>query len=132
MVTEGQRHHEQKRLVLCNIKEAYQQFKVTHPGMDIGFSKFAELRPKQCVIAGGSGTHSVCVCTTHQNTKLMFRGAKIDSVTDGKYSTYHNCLAALQCNHPNISCCMGTCEECPGSEKLRESLDNAFENQMTH
>ena len=25
---------------------------------------------------------------------------------------------------------MGTCEECPGSETLRESLDNAFENQM--
>ena len=39
--------------------------------MKIGLSKFAELRPKECVLAGASGTHNVCVCTIHQNVKLM-------------------------------------------------------------
>ena len=38
--------------------------------MQIGFSKFCSLRPKLCVIHGSSGTHSVCLCTHHQNTKL--------------------------------------------------------------
>lgn len=41
------------------------------PQHTIGSSKFAELCPKWCVIAGSSGTHSVCVCTIHQNVKTM-------------------------------------------------------------
>ena len=51
--------------------------------MKIGFSKFAELRPKECVIAGSSGTHSVCVCTTHQNVKLMMVGTHMEDASDG-------------------------------------------------
>ena len=40
---EGEKEHNQKRLVLCNLKEAYHQFKQQHPGIKVGFSKFAEL-----------------------------------------------------------------------------------------
>ena len=40
----------------------------------VGFSKFADFHPKHCVLAGASGTHSVCVCTIHQNVKLMMLG----------------------------------------------------------
>jgi hypothetical protein len=69
---------------LCNLKEAYSSFKEKFPGAKIGFSKFVELRPKQCVLAGSSGTHSVCVCTTHQNMKLMFTASKIDQLTAGR------------------------------------------------
>ena len=36
----------QKRLLLCNLKELYQEFKVKNPTIGIGFSKFASLRPK--------------------------------------------------------------------------------------
>ena len=43
----------------------------------IGFSKFAELYPQHCVLAEASGTHAVCVCTIHQNVKLMMTGGKI-------------------------------------------------------
>ena len=67
--TDGEKVHQQKRLVLCNLKEAYHQFKVMHQGVTVGFSKFAQLRPKECVLAG----QCVCVCVTHQNTKLMMR-----------------------------------------------------------
>ena len=38
--------HKQKRLLLCNFKELYQEFKVKNPIIGIGFSKFARLRPK--------------------------------------------------------------------------------------
>ena len=68
-----ERVHMQKRLVLSNLKEVYQLFKQKHPTKSIGFSKFAELRPKKCVLAGESGTHSVCVCTIHQNVILMMQ-----------------------------------------------------------
>ena len=71
------RVHVQKRLVFCNLKELYQGFKQKHPTERIGFSKFAEFRPKHCIIAGTSGTHSVCVCTIHQNVKLMLNGINV-------------------------------------------------------
>ena len=61
----------QKRLVLSNLRELYRNFKDKHPDFKVGFSKFAELRPPNCVLTGASGTHSVCVCTFHQNVKLL-------------------------------------------------------------
>ena len=61
----------QKRLVLTNLKEAYLLFKDKFPGHKLGFSKFAALRPKHCILAGASGTHTVCVCAIHQNVKLI-------------------------------------------------------------
>lgn len=126
---DGERKHIQKRLVLCNLKEAFVQFKQTHSNHKIGFSKFAELRPKECVLAGGSGTHAVCVCTIHQNLKLMFHGAKLETLTE-KYS-YRNCLAEIQCNPPRIKCFLGGCEECPGVEKLQHRLEQHFDDNMT-
>ena len=97
----------QKRLVLCNLKELYQQFKAEYPFEGIGFSKFADLRPKHCVLAGARGTHSVCVCTIHQNVKLMLLGAKLDELPttdDTPLNSYHHCLARLICNPPLPEC----------------------------
>jgi hypothetical protein len=79
VTAKGVRQHLQKRLILCNLTEAFQRFKEKHTDLKIGLSKFAELRPKECILAGASGTHSVCVCTVHQNVKLMFLGAKLES-----------------------------------------------------
>ena len=96
--TSGKRDQVQKRLILCNLKEAYRLFKDTHPTHKIGFSKFAELRPLECMLAGVSVIHSVCVCKLHENTKLMMDGGKItDVVIDGvQMSTYHHCLSQIQ------------------------------------
>ena len=77
LTAEGKREHCQKRLLLCNLKELYEQFKTLNPGTEVGFSTFAMLRPRECILAGSSGTHSVCVCSLHQNAKLMFYGSKI-------------------------------------------------------
>ncbi|XP_044575208.1 uncharacterized protein LOC123259016 [Cotesia glomerata] len=58
---DGNRVHVQKRLVLSNLKELYQCFREINPAEKVGFSKFASLRPKHCVLAGASGTHTICV-----------------------------------------------------------------------
>lgn len=68
---DGKRILMQKLLLLMNLKELYAEFTKLNPDKKVGFSKFASLRPKQCVLAGSSGTHSVCVCVIHQNFKLM-------------------------------------------------------------
>ena len=62
----------QKRLVLCNLREAHAAFRNQHPIIKVGFSTFCDRRPRECVLAGDGGTHSVCVCTKHQNFKLRF------------------------------------------------------------
>lgn len=71
---DGQRIHVQKRLILSNVKELYELFRLRYPEKQIGFSMFAFLRPRHYVLAGASGTHTVCVCSMHQNIKLMILG----------------------------------------------------------
>ena len=122
---DGKRVHVQKKLVLSNLKEVYLAFKDTFPGQKIGFSKFAELRPQHCVLAGASGTHSVCVCTIHQNVKLMFTGAKLSTLIAPMAITlpsYHHCLAIIMCNPPLPACHLGECAYCPGISCLKDNL----------
>lgn len=70
----GVREHVQKRLMLSNVKETFVLFKKEHPDLKVGWTSFALLRPKQCVLAGTGGTHSVCVCPIHENVKLAING----------------------------------------------------------
>ena len=127
---DGEKVHQQKRLVLCNLKEAYHQFKVLHPGVKVGFSKFAQLRPKECVLAGKTGTHTVCVCVTHQNATLMMAGGRLDLLTKGEFKHYTDCLAFIQCEPPTADCANGVCKECRGAEALREELEAIMEGNL--
>ena len=77
IVKNGEKYHLQKKKVLGNLKEIFQKFKEQHPTVKVGFSKFAMLCPKECVLAGASGTYSVCVCIAHNNIKLMMHGSSI-------------------------------------------------------
>lgn len=123
----------QKRLILGNLKEIYQLFKKLYAEIDIGFSKFAELRPKHCVIAGGSGTHCVCVCTYHQNVKLMINDGKLKDVTvnDGtKLTDYKICLSKIMCQIPTSQCYLGNCKNCPLIESLKQLLLDHMEQEM--
>lgn len=63
--------------MMMNLTEAYEHFKEAHPENKVGFSKFAELRPKECISAGQSnGIHVVCVCQPHQNVSLKIDALK--------------------------------------------------------
>lgn len=132
----GNRIQKQKRLILCNLKEAYALFKQKHTDNKIGFSKFAELRPKHCVLAGASGTHSVCVCTIHQNFKLMMIGGKIAELTatdDVPLKTHKDCIALVICNPPQPACYLGDCKECEKADYiliLKERLRNLMNENM--
>ena len=56
---------------LCNLQELYTAFKEKHSNVNTGFSKFFAFRPKWCVLVGSKMTHSVCVCSAHQNVVLL-------------------------------------------------------------
>ena len=130
----GFKVQEQKHLILCNLREAYKLFKTKHPSLKVGFSKFAELRPKECILAGGAGTHSVCVCTIHQNIKLMIVGSGLSCCTEGEeihLSDYTSCLAATTCNEKSIDCFFHQCSDCNSlSNNFAEYLETIFEKHM--
>lgn len=71
---DGKRAKLQKHLLQLNLKEVYQLFKIQYQHIKIGFTKFSTLKPQNCVLAGSTGTHNVCVCPFHQNLKLMLEG----------------------------------------------------------
>ena len=105
---DGNKVVKQKKLVLGNLKEVYQKSKESENHLNIGFSTFCTLRPKHCVLAGGNGTHSVCVCTYHQNPKLQLNaiGEKNVSLED--------VMAQAVCDINSETCMMRKCKNCPG------------------
>ena len=113
--------HKQKWLVLRNLSELYSTFRDKYPNIKIGFSKFCTLRPKWCVLAGSSGshsvTHSVSVCSTHQNAVLL-----VDAI-DWEY-TYKDLIKKVVCDRDNKVCMMHRCESCLGSTALKKFLDD--------
>lgn len=132
---DGTRELRQKKMLMANLDEIYVDFKILHPVEKIGFSKFAELKPPECVLAGDSGTHSVCVCTIHQNVKLIVDNTRIkemDLFEKNKESTvtYRDFLNELLCTSPTPDCFLNECNKCPGTEVLAVALEIYFEIEM--
>ena len=115
----GEKVKYQKRLVLSNLKELYAAWKTTNPEKKIGFSTFAALRPKWCVLAGASGTHSVCVCKYHQNPKLMFEACLKSELND--------LMKLCVCSIDSENCMMGHWKERPGHQRLIDHLNECEE-----
>ena len=119
-VSIAKNEHKQKRLILCNLHELYSAFKEKNPNVKVGFSKFAELRPKWCVLAGSTGTHSVCVCSIHQNAKLLV------SAIDWEI-TYKDLISKVVCDASKKECMLHRCEKCPGRDALQKFLDEELD-----
>jgi len=97
--------------------------KVRYPEVKIGFSKFCSLKPKWCILAGASGTHTVCVCAIHQNIKLFLTPVNMH---------YKYLLPFLVCNPENRECMVNRCAPCPvslGTLKV-PLVELAWENQL--
>ena len=90
--------------------------------MKIGISKFCDLRPKYCITVGSKGTHSVCVCKTHQNVKLI-----VATFPFVEKLTYHDLMEQLVCSVSSKKCMLHRCEDCPGRSALVSFLVNKFE-----
>ena len=135
----GVKEKVQKRQILCTVYEAFLLFKEENPTIKIGFSKFAEERPKNVVLPGSTGTHTVCVCSYHQNPKLMMANSRITSRQEFKKIVgevdgdlfhgdleYHHLIAQLMCQPPSVACWQGECEQCGKSDGLADKLVKIF------
>lgn len=117
----GIKCQKQKRLVMGNLKEMFMLFKESYPHISIGFSKFAELRPKQCILAGASGTHTICLCVPHQNFKLLLDCMKNYKIIE-KDVSYRDCLSKIICKSPTEDCYLHKCQNCPGVLNFIENI----------
>lgn len=96
--------------------EAFQLFKNDNPGLKIGFSKFASIRPKECVLASSThGIHQTCVCVYHQNAKLIF-DSLVSHLDLKKYNieTLRQMMDILLCETATEKCRLNECKHCPG------------------
>jgi len=107
---EGQSITVQKRLILGNMREIFALYKSERRNPQVGFSTFAKLRPTYCVLAGAGGTHSVCVCTYHQNPKLQL------AALGEKDLSYKDLIDYSVCDSEREECMMMKCQDCPREE----------------
>lgn len=114
--TDGNCEKIQRRLILMNLNEAFEIFKSENPGLKIGFSKFASVRPNECVLASSAhGIHTTCVCVYHQNVKLIFDSLKSQfDLKAYNIETYRNMMEILLCETVTEKCRLNECEQCPG------------------
>lgn len=120
----------QKRLLLADLRGLFALYSKENLDCLVSFSKFAQLRPKHCILAGGNGTHSVCVCTIHQNCKLMIDSVNFKNLTKDSemiLEDYKDCLRQILCEQPVENCYLGECDKCPGTMKLENHLKKLLE-----
>jgi hypothetical protein len=122
----GQRVVKRKRLVLGTLGSLFSLYDAENPSHRVSLSKFCELRPKECVLAGQSGTHVICVCTYHENPNLMFEHGLLKTTT---LNAVKDCRALMLCSVPQRKCFMRQCEDCP-QMKLQETLEVHFDSEM--
>ena len=110
VIKNGKSVQEQKYLLLCNLKEAYELFKSKNENIKIKFSKFADLGPKECVLVGGVVIH----CLDLYNTS-KYETDDCGTLTNGEKHhliNYHQCIDAVTCNEASSSCYLGDCSSC--------------------
>lgn len=120
----------QKRLLMMDMRELYASYKKINPDVKIGYSTFLKLKPKHIILPGASGTHAVCVCTKHENVKMMLDAIGIKKLTlncETPISDYKDCLRLLTCENPSRKCHFNQCEECPDVKVFGDKINDLLE-----
>ena len=120
---DGNKVQKQKRLILGNLRELYSSFKSYEGSPHVGFSTFASLRPRHCVLAGSSGTHTVCVCTHHQNPKLQVAALGVKGLA------IYELMRKSVCDMNSRTCMLHTCNNCPREKGVRDYLNALVEKE---
>ena len=117
-------HPQTKTINSFKFKWTNANFKSRYVSTSIDFSRCCELWPKRCVFAGSSGTHSVCVCTYHQNMKLLLAPLNVN---------YQELFALILCDVNNKECIVHRYPHSPESTILFTSRlvhSNAHSNML--
>lgn len=141
------RERKERRIMHTNLRDSFYEFKKIHNDLDLGISKFAQLRPKNVKWPGQKGFYISCCCPYHQNFKLMLEGLKNASIegmemefaTDPTvvaimelFDDYKKFVAYMICDPPTEDCYMGYCEICPLYVNLDRVLSLSEGNEIRY
>ena len=101
------------------MQELYTFFKEKHSNVNIGSTKFCALRPKWCVLGSSKTTHSVCVCSAHQNFVLLVDAVAWDLADK-------DLIKKIVCSTESNKCILHRCKSCPVTPTLKECLDQGL------
>ncbi|KAF8793879.1 hypothetical protein HNY73_001911 [Argiope bruennichi] len=111
-----------KHFLTMYMKEAHALFKEENPSINIGYSKFCSLRPKNVLLLKDTPSDQ-CKCKSHENFILLLKGLNID---------YNNDFwKEVLCNSDLESKCWETkCDKCNAGKLLldfigKKGLNNA-------
>lgn len=121
VVKDGKKVKLQKKVLLCTVLEAHQQFKTDNPGVKIGKSLFASLRPPH-IVPISEKDHNVCCCKYHENFDLLCSGVK-GSVDLPDTKTLLNMTV---CDPESVKCYLGECTSC--NNTVSKLADHFFRN----
>ncbi|KAJ8671558.1 hypothetical protein QAD02_002817 [Eretmocerus hayati] len=123
----------QKRLLLCNLRECYQNFNDEHPEVSVGFSGFAEAHLPYVILPGATGTHTVCVCKIHQNFKLLIHALDLESIDDQlRKWNYKDILARIICSSPTHECYLRKCPSCPDIHVIVDEITRMLRRESIY
>lgn len=117
----------QKRLLLHTIAEVHELFLENFPNDEVCKTKFASLRPENCVFAGSPGTIQLCTCKICGNLKL-----KLDAVNIKRYfnlQKFSHCTRLILCENASQDCYNLKCSKCPGMSHFLSSLSSILESE---
>lgn len=125
VVTDGVRQVKQKRLLTMSLRESYVHFLKTHKDVDLSFSSFAALRPKNCRLLSKSGSHNVCVCTIHENVHLILRSLNKNRILSDRkiYMEQLLCAANLRTDFCHLRMCTDCYDTSISETKILEYLE---------
>lgn len=108
--------------LLDNLSDFYHKFLDENKNVKVSVSKFAELRPRNCVWPGKDGHHITCVCEIHENFKFLLRAIGYD----GKTEDFINAVVCKNKKGVRDNCHLGYCSDCPSEIIISEILDTSL------
>ena len=113
---DGKKMKLRKYYLTMYMREAYAIFSAAHPELELSFSKFCKLRPRNVLFLKNTPIDQ-CKCQIHENFRLKLKGLGIE------YSNnwWDSCLCGSNDFHGD--CWKGICLECPGTDALRDALE---------
>ena len=141
---DGKKVQVQKLLLNMKIHVAYNMFRAENPNIDICFSSFHSLKPRQCVVVGkNKSSHRQCLCIYHNNCELLIDSSILGELTcfrklidenEGVELSWESITKILVCDGSKVpkdsDCWLGDCDSCKNKKDiLKEKLVEIFESQ---
>ena len=99
---------QQIRYMLMSLREAYNKFKEEHPNIKVGLSKVCKLRPPYIKLFDHL-PHQVCLCSYHENVRLLLVALKDHSSLSTEFSTF---IDKVTCDAKSKQCMTRKCKTC--------------------